>query len=155
MQEFGTNLGLRVALTDAVQGRVRGRLAASPPREFLDHLAQVYGLDWYYDGMVLSISAVSEATTRLLPLQGVPLDTLKEGLRAADVLDPRYPIRPGPTPGIVQASGPPHYLDFVQKSLSAMVADLPPRAPAVKAEPAPLAKLVIFRGPSASTMEVP
>ena len=155
LQEFGTNLGLRVAVSDAVQGRVRGRLPALPPRQFLDHLAQVYGLDWYYDGLVLSVSAASEATTRLLPLQGIALGELESGLRSADVLDPRFPIRPGPTPGLVQASGPPRYLDLVQRSLAAMVADRPPPASPAKAEPAPLTKIVIYRGASASAVEVP
>ena len=152
LQQFGANLGLRVVLSDAVQGHVHGRLPELPPRQLLDHLAQTYGLDWYYDGLVLSISATSEATTKFLPLQGLSADSVRDGLNAAGVLDPRFPLRPGPAHDIMLVSGPPHYVALVQQSLSAMVADRP-APPAVTAE-AP-ATLVIFRGSAATKVQLP
>src|SRR5580698_2560832 len=57
LEQFGLNTGLRIALSDAVQGRVRGRLPPAPPQQFLDHLTDMFGLDWYYDGAVIAVSA--------------------------------------------------------------------------------------------------
>ena len=152
VRQFGENLGLRVALSDAVQGHVHGRLPALPPRQFLAHLAQVYGLDWYYDGLVLSVSATSEATTRFLAVQDLGAEALADGLRAAGLFDARFPIRPGPAHDIAMVSGPPRYVALVQESLSAMLASRRPPPPAAAAPPA---MLVIFRGAQASKVQLP
>ena len=154
LQEFGANLDLRIVLSDAVQGRVRGRLPELPPRQFLDHLAQAYGLDWYYDGLVLSVSAASEAATHLLPLSGVSVERLEGGLAAADLLDRRFPLHAGPTPGTALVSGPPRYVGLVEQSLKAMLAEHGPAAP--PAPPAGLPPtLVIFRGSMAAKVQMP
>lgn len=154
LQEFGVNLDLRLVLSDAVQGHVRGRLPELPPRQFLDHLARVYGLDWYYDGLVLSVSAASEAATHLLPLKGVSADQLESGLAAAGLLDKRFPLHAGPTPDTALVSGPPRYVGLVEQSLKAMLAEHVP--PTTQSQPAALpATLVIFRGSAAAKVQVP
>ena len=152
LRQFGENLGLRVALSDAVQGHVHGRLPALPPRQFLAHLAQVYGLDWYYDGLALSVSTISEAATRFLTVQDLGAGTLKDGLRAAGLFDARFPIRPGPAHDVAIVSGPPRYVALVQESLSAMLAS---RHPPPAAATAPPATLVVFRGAQASKVQLP
>ena len=68
LREFGQNLGLRVKLSPKVSGTVKGKLPRLPALEFLNHVCQMYGLEWYYDGATLHISSVSEETTRFLPL---------------------------------------------------------------------------------------
>ena len=155
LQEFGSNLGLRLALSDGVQGRVRGRLPELPPRQFLDHLAQAYGLDWYYDGLVIAVSAVSEAATRFVPLQGFTVAALEDGLRTAGLLDTRFPVRPGPAGDVATVSGPPRYVDIVRQSLAAMVANRAPSPAAAQVPTAPPATLVVFRGSSASRVGLP
>jgi type III secretion protein C len=150
LQQFGSNTGLRVALSDAVQGRVRGRLPSALPREFLDHLAQAFGLDWYYDGALISISAASEAQTRLLPLQGAQFQKLRNSLSIAGLLDPHYQLRPEDDPSIVVVSGPPRYVAMVQQTVSALSSESAPK-PAVPAKDT----LVVFRGSSVSRLEFP
>ena len=150
LQQFGSNTGLRIALSDAVQGHVHGRLPSAAPREFLDHLAQAFGLDWYYDGALISVSAASEAQTRLLPAQGIGLQKLRNGLAAAGLLDPRYQLRSGLGPNIVVVSGPPHYVAMVQQATAALATESTP-----KPEPAAKETLVVFRGSSTSRLEFP
>src|ERR1700760_2315335 len=80
LQQFGVNTGLKLALSDKVQGRVHGPLPTMLPRQFLDNLAQQFGLEWVYDGSIVSISLASEARTEMLALRGVPFDALRDGL---------------------------------------------------------------------------
>ena len=45
LQQFGINAGLRLALSDKVQGHVHGPLPSAPARQFLDSLTQQFGLE--------------------------------------------------------------------------------------------------------------
>lgn len=156
LQEFGRNLGLRVALSDAVQGRVRGRLPELPPEQFLDHLARAFGLDWYFDGSVLSVSASSEAQTRFVKLRGLSVAALRDGLRRAGLLDARFALRAGPSADIAMVSGPPRYVALVEQSAAAIADDRPPPLPAPPPQAASLAaSLVVFRGAQASVVRLP
>ena len=150
LQQFGANLGLRVSMTEAVQGRVRGRIPPLPPRQFLDHLAQAYGLDWFYDGAVLAVSALSETETRFLTLQGLDARALEAGLRAADLFDPRFALRPGPGPETAVVSGPPRYVKLAQDVASALAV----RAAAPPA-PGAIVTVTVFRGTSAAKVQLP
>ncbi len=147
LTQFGANTGLRIALSDAVQGQVRGRLPSVPPREFLDTLAQSFGLDWYFDGAVISVSAASEAQARLLSLQGVGFAKLRKGLASAGLIDPRFQLRPGASPDIALVSGPPRYVALVQQAVTALSSEkeVKGNSPSV----------VIIRGATASRVEFP
>lgn len=170
LSQFGTNIGVRMVLSDAVQGRVRGGFPPAPPREFLVNMSRAFGLDWYFDGAVISVSAASEAQTRILPLKGVPLNALQNGLAAAGLLDPRFQLRAGLAPDVAVVSGPPRYLAVVEQAASAMASGKPANEPlktaakepvtAGASEPPKEAKasppsLVIFRGSQTSRIEFP
>ena len=150
LTQFGANTGLRIALSDAVQGRVHGRTPAAPAKDILNGLAQSFGLDWYYDGAVISVSAASEAETHLLPLQGVSFARLRSGLAAADLLDRRFQLRAGVGPDVALVSGPPRYVAMVRQGLAALAADKP-AAP----QAAPGQTLVVFRGSAVSRVQFP
>ena len=145
LEEFGRNTGIRTALADGVKGRVRGSLPQVAPGEFLDAVARSYGLDWYYDGAVLHVSAAGEAGTRFIDLRGLAFAQLAAGLERAGVADPRYVLRDGPSPGLATASGPPRYLQLVSEAAAAMAAQKasPAAAPAVT-------PVRVFRGSAAS-----
>lgn len=165
LQQFGANIGLRIVLSDAVQGKVHGRLPSAPPREFLSNLAQMFGLDWYYDGSVLSISSTTEAQTHLLPLQGLTFEALRNGLSATGLLDPRFDLKPGLGKAVALVSGPPHYWAMVQQAAAALqTASGPPPPPeqakAAVALPAPKAvpkkpEVVVFRGSTMTREPLP
>jgi type III secretion protein C len=141
LSEFGSNMNVRMVLSDAVQGRVRGRLPALAPAAFLDHLAQSYGLDWYFDGMVLSVSASSETVTHFVPLHGLPFAKLQNDLARSGLLDHRFGLKQGPGPDVVMVSGPPRYAQQLEQSIAVLTAAKAPEVPG-----APRGTLVIYRG---------
>ncbi len=131
LREFGANMGVRIALSDAVQGRIRGRMPPLAPLDFLNRVAELYGLDWYYDGYIVSVTGQSEGTSRVIATPGVRFDELRAGLEALGVLDRRYLARPQ-TPGsdMVLVGGPPRYLELMEQTASLLVARARGRSPA-------------------------
>ncbi len=127
--------GLRLNLSDAVHGRVHGRFQPAPFAVLLDQLAKSYGFDWYYDGATLFVSAVSEATNKLLPLGPVDLAQLKRSLDTLDVSDPRWPLHGSADAKVVIVDGPPRYVQLVEQTEAALAQ----RTDAV-------AKVGVFRG---------
>jgi type III secretion protein C len=148
LEQFGFNTGLRIVLSDAVQGRVRGRLPPAQPRQFFDHLTGMFGLDWYYDGAAIAVSAKSEAQTSLVTLKNADFAELQNALAAAGFLDLRYQLRSGPEKNAVIASGPPQYLAMVKQVAASL-------SPVEEAKPAAAAKhdVMIIRGTSVSRVE--
>lgn len=143
LQEFGRNMNVRVVLSDAVQGRVRGRLPELAPRAFLEHLAQSYGLDWYFDGDLLSISGTGESVTHFAPLHHFAFARIETDLARTGLLDPRFALRPGPGDDMALVSGPPHYVQLVEQSIAALTAA---KAPAAAQAGGSRGTLVIYRG---------
>jgi type III secretion protein C len=144
LEQFGLNTGLRIALSDNVKGRVHGRMQPAPPRQFFDHLAEMFGLDWYYDGAVISVSAKSEAQTQLVKLGNASFTQLKAALDASGFLDPRYQLRQGAEQSIAIASGPPQYLAMVKKVATALSPEPAPKPGAPAKD-----YVMIIRGSSA------
>jgi type III secretion protein C len=120
LREFGHNVGLYVDVSPKVQGRLRGRLARSSARDFLDNVCGSYALDWYFDGYTLYISTVEERATRFLSLRGFSLQDVTSGLQMLGFDDDRYPLHAGPNGMTVIASGPPRYVALVEQTVGAL-----------------------------------
>lgn len=151
LQEFGSNLNIRVNISAEVKGRIRGRMPDLPPREFLDRLTKLYDLQWYYDGLVLYVSAAKEAQTRMLVLTSIRFDAFKAALDELDISDDRYVVRPAPGNGLVLVSGPPRFIALVEQTFNGLVAEAQAQ-PRVPAAPTRESVLILFRG--SSTMVV-
>ncbi|RRI01532.1 nodulation protein NolW [Mesorhizobium tamadayense] len=151
LQEFGSNLNIRVNISPDVKGRIRGRMPDLPPREFLDRLTHLYDLQWYYDGLVLYVSAAKEAQTRMLVLTSVHFDAFKEALDELGISDERYVLRPAPGNGLVMASGPPRFMALVEQTFNGLVAEAQAQPHVVEMPPSE-SVLILFRG--SSTMVV-
>jgi type III secretion protein C len=150
LDQFGFNTGLRVVLSDSVQGRVRGRLPSALPRQFFDHLTEMFGLDWYYDGAAIAVSAKSEAQTHLITLKDVSFSQLQSAIESAGFLDRRYQLRPGPERSVAIASGPPRYLAVVKQVAETLSPGQEP-----KQDISPKHNVMIIRGSSVSRIEFP
>jgi type II secretory pathway component GspD/PulD (secretin) len=118
--EFGRMQGLSVRLSEAVQGRVRGRLPPLPPRALLQRLAAMHGFDWFLDGALLHVSASHEAASRMLPLKGVPFTRLVATLDGLALADPRWPLRHAPDANLVVVAGPPALVAQVEQALATL-----------------------------------
>ncbi|WP_283809281.1 secretin N-terminal domain-containing protein [Bradyrhizobium sp. LMTR 3] len=132
--EFGNNLNIRVNVSAEVKGRIRGRMPDLPPREFLDRLTNLYNLQWYYDGLVLYVSAANEAQSRLLVLKPISFDAFKAALDALNISDERYLVRPAPGDGLVLVSGPPRFIALLDQTLNGLVAERQARPRSLTAE---------------------
>ena len=135
LTEVTQQSGLRLNLSEAVHGRVRGRLPPAPFSVILDQLAKTYGFDWYYDGGVLYVSAASEAQGKMLPLGPVDLSQLTRSLDTLGISDPRWPLRGSADAKVAIVDGPPRYVQLVEQTQSALAQ----RTDAV-------AKVGVFRG---------
>ena len=144
--QFGANTKSRIAISDAVQGRVRGRRDAAPPEAFLEALGREFGFDWYYDGYILYISATSESVSRMVTLGGVPASSLQATLEALGIADPRFLLRAVPESFTVLVSGPPRYVELVEQAVQTLAK--PPAAPSppAPAAPSPEKTVTVFRG---------
>ena len=141
LHEFGANLGLRITLSDAVQGRIRGRLPALAPRDFLDRLSAMFGLDWYYDGYVIAVTAQSESKTQLISAPGLGFRKLKTSLDALGISDDRFVARPlTADSAMLLVAGPPRYVELVGQTAETLSAEATGQKPvsrvlATQAEP--------------------
>lgn len=149
LQEFGSNLNIKVNVSPEVKGRIRGRMPDLPPREFLDHLTKLYNLQWYYDGLVLYVTAAKEAQSRLLVLAPISFDAYKSALDALNISDDRFVVKPAPGNGLVLISGPPRFIALAEQTLSGLVAEAQARPRTVNIEKPPQETvLMLFRGSS-------
>lgn len=148
LREFGSNLNVKVNVSSEVTGRIRGRIPELAPRDFLDHLARLYNLQWYYDGLVLYITAAKEAQSRLFVLTPITFATFKSTLDALNVSDERFVVKPAPGNGLVLASGPPRFVALTEQTLNGLVAEAqarPRETPPVE-QPREEQVLLQFRG---------
>jgi type III secretion protein C len=153
LQEFGSNLNLKVNVSSEVKGRIRGRMPELRPREFLDHLAKLYNLQWYFDGLVLYVTAAKEAQSRLLVLAPISFNAFKDTLDALNISDERFVVRPAPGNGLVLTSGPPRFIALAEQTLSGLVAEAQARPRAIDVQRPPQdTVLMLFRGTSAAVI---
>ena len=149
LEEFGRNLGLRMTVSPAVQGRVKGNLPQSSAKGFLEALGRAYGLDWYYDGFTLNVSAISEGRNRQVELNDLSFEAAVAGVRQAGLFDERFQIRTGPSRSVAVVSGPPRFVEAVTEAISSLARRPPAPAPAAALTPPSRGVVRVFRGASA------
>ena len=148
--EFGSNLNIKVNVSQEVRGRIQGRLPDLPPLAFLNRLASLYNLEWYFDGQVLHVTSARESQSRLLVPGPVPFERLASTLAAFDVADERYAVRPAPNTQMVLVTGPPRFLALVEQTLNGLIAEEQARPKPAEARVEPSlpqdTALTVFRG---------
>ncbi|WP_188825698.1 type III secretion protein [Brucella endophytica] len=120
LTEFGRNLGLPVVLSDAVNGRVRGRIEAKTAGEFLERLAGANGLTWYFDGSVLHVSADKEFMTRVIDSGRLSGEAVANEMRELGLADERFSLRAARNGNVISVSGPPAYIGVVGQLVERM-----------------------------------
>ncbi len=148
LREFGNNLNIRVNVSLEVKGRIRGRMPDLAPREFLEHLTNLYNLQWYYDGLVLYVSDAHEAQSRVLVLTPITFDAFRSALDSLNISDERYVVNAAPGDGVVFASGPPRFVALVEQTLKGLIAEAQARQHPATVEKPRESALMLFRGSS-------
>lgn len=120
LETFGRSFGVRTEVSRSVRDTVDGRLFAETPSAFLDKLADAYGIDWYYHGGVLRVSAASEMVREALEMTPEDVPALRDALNGIGVFEEKFGWGEFPERGVVIVSGPPSYVALVKRTLSSL-----------------------------------
>ena len=120
LTEIVQQAGLPSHVSDAVHGRVRGRLPSASLAATLNRLGRTYGFDWYFDASAVWISATSETKEQMIPLQSIDLSHLEQTLDALGISDPRWPLRASTDGKLVVFDGPVRYVDLVAQTIASL-----------------------------------
>ena len=115
---FAVSQGLSIVMSESVAGRFSGDFRDVPTDEFLEKMATVHNLTWYYDGAALYLYGAGEIQTILLDLQYMKAGELRKLLADLGVEDERFPIRTASNDELIMVSGPPRYVAIVSETVS-------------------------------------
>jgi len=118
LDTFAIAQGLSIVMSDAVVGRFSGEFKDVPPGEFLEKLATVHNLTWYYDGAAIYLYGAGEIQTLLLDLQYMKAGELRRLLSDLGVEDARFPLRTASNDELIMVSGPPRYVAIVAETIA-------------------------------------
>ncbi len=118
LDSFAVSEGLSVVMSDQVVGRFSGDFKDIPPAEFLEKLATVHNLMWYYDGAALYICGAGEIQTLLLDLKYMKAGELTKMLGELGVEDRRFPLKTTSNDELIMVSGPPRYVALVAETIA-------------------------------------
>ncbi len=120
LREFAGGFSLSLQMGPNVTGTVNGKFNANTPTEFLDRLGGVYGFNWFVYAGTLFVSRTNDMKTRSVSAMGSSISALRQALQQLGVLDPRFGWGELPDQGIALVSGPPGYVDLVERTVAAL-----------------------------------
>ena len=118
LDTFAVAEGLSVVMSKSVYGRFSGDFIDVAASEFLEKLATVHNLTWYYDGAALYVYGAGEIQTMLLDLQYMKAGELRTLLADLGVEDERFPLRTASNDELIMVSGPPRYVGIVAETIA-------------------------------------
>ena len=113
LETFAVAEGVPLVLSESVRGEMSGNFRKVPAREFLDRVATVNNLTWYYDGATIWVYGSGEILTTLLDLRYMKADEVVALMRDLGVEDARFPLKSASGGELVMVSGPPRYVTLV------------------------------------------
>lgn len=120
LMDFGLTFGIRVVGASGLTDKLDGRFATSSPTEYLQRLAGLYGLSWYYYNGTLFINRSTDNVTKPIIVGADSLANVKRALAELGILEPRFGWGELPEQSLVLVSGPPSYVNLVEKTISAI-----------------------------------
>jgi type III secretion protein C len=113
LDTFAVAQGLSVVMSDSVQGVFSGDFKDVECGEFLDRLATIHNLAWYYDGAALYIYGAGEVQAVLIDLKYMKAGEVAAMLGELGVEDARFPLKTTSNEELLMVSGPPRYVALV------------------------------------------
>ena len=113
LDTFAVAQGLSAVMSGGVSGSFSGSFQEVSPAEFLDRIATVHNLVWYYDGAALYFYGAGEIRTMLLDLQYMKAGEVRDMLAELGVEDERFPIKTTSNDELIMVSGPPRYVSLI------------------------------------------
>ena len=121
LQNFAASYYVPTILAEDLAGEVNGKIGPFTPVDFLDHMANVYGFIWYFDGHTLYVYNGNAAQQKIISLGFMTTDKFKKTLKKVGIWDGRFFWKSQPKEGLIYLSGPPRYVELV--SQTAMLLD--------------------------------
>lgn len=118
LDTFGVAEGVPVITSREVRGSFSGVFTDMPAAEFLDRLATVNNLTWYYDGAAIYVSGASETLSTLINLRYMKAGEVRSMLSELGVEDARFPIKTASDDELLMVSGPPRYVQLVSDMIA-------------------------------------
>ena len=118
LDTFAVAQGLSIVMSQQVAGRFSGDFKDVPPDEFLDKIATMHNLMWYYDGAALYLYGAGEITTMLIDLQYMKAEEVRQMLAELGVEDARFPLKTASNGELVMVAGPPRYVALVAEMVA-------------------------------------
>ena len=115
---FGVAEGIPVVMSEAVTGTFSGNFKDVPAAEFLDRMATVHNLSWYYDGAAIYVTGAREMLSTLIDLKYMKAEEVQSMLRELGVEDDRFPIKTASDGELIMVSGPPRYVQLVSEMIA-------------------------------------
>ena len=113
LDTFAVAEGIPLVMSEGVQGVFSGDFKDVPSGEFLDRLATVHNLTWYYDGAALYLYGAGEVRTMLLDLQYMKAGEVRDMLAELGVEDSRFPLKTTSDDQIIMVAGPARYVSLI------------------------------------------
>lgn len=113
LDTFAVAEGLSAVMSRDVSGMFSGTFQEVSPAEFLDRIATVHNLVWYYDGAALYFYGAGEIQTLLLDLQYMKAGEVRQMLAELGVEDQRFPLKTTSNDELIMVSGPPRYVGLI------------------------------------------
>ena len=117
LETFGAAQGIATILSPSVSGAFSGEFLDTPCDEFLDRLAALHNLSWYWDGASLFVYGPGETQTILLDLRYMKAGEVRAMLAELGVEDPRFPLKTASEDELIMVSGPPRYVMLVSEMI--------------------------------------
>ena len=118
LESFGVAQGMSVVMTKYVAGTLSGDFKRLAPQEFLDRIATIHNLMWYYDGAALYVYGSSEIVSSLFDLRFMKAEEVRAMLRELGLEDERYPIRTAQDGEMMLVAGPPRYVVLIGEMIA-------------------------------------
>lgn len=120
LKEFAGNFSLALKLGAGVDGIVNGRFNARSPTEFINKLGSVYGFNWFTHAGTLFISRADDQRSVAIPSAYNSAGQLHDALASLGILDARFGWGELPDQGVVMVSGPPAYVELIQRTIKSL-----------------------------------
>ncbi len=117
LDTFATAEGIPVVMSTGVAGVFSGDFRDVPASDFLDKIATLHNLIWYYDGAAIYIYGAGEIQAFLVNLQYMKAEEVREMLKELGVEDSRFPLKTTSNDELVMVSGPPRYVQLVAEMI--------------------------------------
>ena len=118
IRNFASNYSIPVVMSEYVDGIVNGKIGPLPSVDFLDKLAQLNNLIWYFDGNTLYVYNSQEIQKQIINLQFLSAEEFRQTLIDIGIWDNRFYWRAKPEEGLIYLSGPPRYMELVTQTAS-------------------------------------